>query len=223
MKALHVLRTIIFVVAALLTAMTTSRAAVAPATMPPPDPAHLHPEVRRMVSELALIVAARDLRALEQHLAADAVISFGGDYGAEGLRTVWEPERTETTLWHELGEILRLGGVEAIDDGVREWRAPYPSFIDIDDPDSDPHGYVVVTGERVALRAAPDPDADVVARVDHAVLAAGCEGTEAWTCIDWNGRMAYVRSDLARFPVGQRITVRVSGSGWTITSFVAGD
>lgn len=190
------------------------------ATVPPPDPAALSPQVRRAVAELERIVAARDLAALEAHVAEGAKMSFGGGT----LREVWEPERDGgAALWRELGEILRLGGVETRTDADgAQWSAPYPSFAGEGKYD-DPFTALVVTGTRVALRQAPAPDARVVARVDHAVLDGNCDGTDAWACVRWQGRPAYVHHSLVRSPIDHRLSMDVGGDGWKIVFFVAGD
>ena len=189
----------------------------------PPDPGQFDTGTRKAVAELRRIVEMRDLPSFEQHLAADATISFGGDHGPAGLDNVWSPQNADTRLWSELAAILAIGGVEARDAAKLEWRAPYPSFVEISDQSLSGYDYVVVLGSRVALRATPDTSAQILARVDHAVLRTRCADTSRWTCVDWNGEPAYVRSDLVRSPVGQRIIIAIDGDRWTITSFVGGD
>ena len=200
-----------------------SMAQAANPTLPPPDPAQLSPQVRRAVDELRNIVARHDLAALERHVSADANMSFGGAApGAAGLREVWEPQRPDTPLWHELAEILRLGGVETSVNGEIAWSAPYPSFAG-ENIYQDPYGAFIVTGTQVALRKSPDIGAPVVARVDYAVLESDCSGTEDWICVRWNDAPAFVRSSLVRSPVDQRLSMRVTADHWSITFFVAGD
>lgn len=206
----------VLLVAAL--ALLPARAEIA--TVPPPDPAAISPQVRRAVAGFERIVAARDLAALEAHIADEAKMSFGGGT----LREVWQTERDGgAALWRELAEILRLGGVETrIDDGGVEWSAPYPAFSGEGTYD-DPFQALIVTGSRVALRLSPSPRARIVARVDHAVLVADCDGTDTWACVRWEGRPVYVHDSLVRSPIDHRLSMKVDGEDWKIAYFVAGD
>ncbi|HJR73537.1 MAG TPA: hypothetical protein VJ806_07835 [Luteimonas sp.] len=209
-------------IAACLAFCATVAQAATP-TLLPPDPARLPPDVRRAIAELDSIVARRDLAALERHIAADAKMSFGGsEPGAAGLREVWEPQRPDTELWSTLAEILRLGGVAEASGAERSWSAPYPSFAG-EELYEDPFSAFIVTGTGVALRAAPSSGARVRARVDYAVLNSDCEGTEDWVCVRWEGAPAYVHQSLARSPIDHRLSLNVTGTGWSILFFVAGD
>lgn len=192
-----------------------------------PDPATFSPDVRAAVAELTDIVARRDLAAFKQHLLPTATISFGGDYGPEGLDTVWEPQRSDTRLWIELEEILRLGGVQEVDnDGTREWCAPLASCMEFGLPeDVTGYDYLVVTATDVAVRAQPDASAPVLERTGRGptalVLADG--DTDAWRAVRVQGRVGYVRADLARSPVDYRIRLRIDPQDWHVALFVGGD
>jgi hypothetical protein len=181
--------------------------------------------VRAAVDELGAIVARRDLAAFKRRLRPDTTISFGGDVGPEGLDMVWEPQRADTTLWVELDEILRLGGVQqAGEEGVPHWCAPWPACVDVNiTPELSAYDHVVVTGTGVAVRAAPDAGAPLLARVGHVSLPLAEAGQGTWWAVRWQGGTGYVRSDLARSPIDLRITLQVDGEDWRILYFVAGD
>lgn len=204
--------------------LCTAFAKAATATLPPPDPADLDPQVRHAVAEFERIVANRDLGAFERHIAPDAKMSFGGDEpGVAGLREVWSPQRPDTELWRELDRIVALGGVQSAENGKLVWSAPYPAFAGPDDLYEDPFSTFIVTGTRVALRSAPDEGADVLARVDYAVLNSDCDGTERWICVRWDGKPAYVHESVVRSPVDHRLSMEIAGGDWKIAYFVAGD
>jgi len=193
----------------------------------PPDPATFSPQVRAAVAELHDIVARRDLAAFKRHLLAETTISFGGDYGPQGLDTMWAPQRSDTRLWTALGEILRLGGMqEASQEGAPQWCAPWAACMDFDLP-GDLTGYdvVVVSGTHVAVRAQPDAGAPLLGRTGPAVLvlADAQDGDEPWAVVRWHGGVGYVRKDLARSPVDLRITLQIDPDDWHIRYFVAGD
>jgi hypothetical protein len=196
---------------------------------PPPaaqDPSQLDAAVRDAVDALTRIVARRDLDGFKRHLRADTRISFGGDAGPEGLDLVWEPTRPDTKLWQALETILALGGVQQSDEtGAPTWCAPWPSCIDVTpDPALTAYDVVVVTGTDVAVRAAPSTSAAVLGRASHeALVLAPGQQPEHWWAVQWRGGVGYVRGDLARSPVDQRITLRVDAQGWTVLYFVAGD
>lgn len=207
--------------------------AMAQGTVTPPAAAHdrsqLDTAVRVAVDELTDIVARRDLDGFKRHLRADAKITFGGDVGPQGLDLVWEPTRTDTRLWQALETILALGGVQETDEnGTPQWCAPWPSCIDVTaDPALTGYDVVVVTGTRVAVRARPAADAPLLGRASHRSLVLAddrfAEGAQDWWAVQWQGGTGYVRGDLARSPIDQRIALRVDAQGWTVVYFVAGD
>ena len=202
-------------------------------TVTPPaaahDPSRLDVAVRHAVAELTDIVARRDLDGFRQHLRADAKITFGGDVGPQGLDLVWEPTRSDTKLWRALQEILALGGVQETDEyGTPQWCAPWPACVDVTaDPALTGYDVVVVTGTGVAVRARPAADAPVLGRASHRTLVLAddnfAQGAQDWWAVQWQGRTGYVRGDLARSPVDQRIALRVDARGWSVVYFVAGD
>ena len=180
--------------------------------------------MRAAVTELADIVARRDITALKRHLPADAKISFGGDMGPAGLDMAWEPARPDTQLWNTLREILALGGLQSKDEAAWEWCAPYPACADgAIAPGLTGYDYVVVTGTAVAVRSAPSTDAALLGRVSHDVLELADANEAGWWQVKWHGATGYVRHDLARSPIDYRITLRVSQDGWSILYFVGGD
>ena len=202
-------------------------------TLPPPDPAALSPAARRMVAELTRIVADRDLAALERHTGSAARKS--GDSEGRLLREVWRTAAPDTPLWEELEDMLRLGGVEQVDAaaGERIWCAPYTTCLPYGPAErpydaSEPFETVVVTGTRVALRAAPRADAPLLARVDHAVLRTA-RNTEydcwegAWRCVTWRGRPAYVSATWVRAVAGPDLQIRLLHNGdWRIEGYGGG-
>lgn len=177
------------------------------------------------MTELADIVARRDLAALKRHLQDDAKISFGGDAGPSGLDMVWEPTRPDTQLWRTLREILALGGTQSKRETAWEWCAPYPACADVVvAPGLTGYDYVVVTGSAVAVRNAPSADAALLGRVSHDVLELADTNEAEWWQVKWHGTTGYVQRDLARSPIDYRITLSITRQGgWSILYFVGGD
>ena len=217
-------RTLLF---AMLMAAGSAAAADDPVLAPPTQA--LPPAARAMRDDLRRIVAARDLQGLRAHVREDTTLSFGGDAGPQGFDAVWTSDAAAIReLWRVLDALLALPGVAQQEDGKTTYCAPYvfclpyPADIDVFDAQ-------VVLGRDVALRARPDPQAPVVARVGQVVLTAIDDATGAstpgWVHVRLaSGQQGYIAGALLRSPIDYRISLIDEGDGrWSIQYFVAGD
>ena len=100
----------------------------------------------------------------------------------------------------------------------------------------DPFDQVFVLGAQVRVRAAPAPDAAVLAVVSCRVLRRDPEGERRLPAPatedvdpDWvpvalpDGRRGFVAARFAHSPVGHRAVFERRGGGWRMTHFLAGD
>jgi len=201
-----------------------NREAGAAGTLMPIDEAGGDPGFEAFRAGLVAAVERRDSAAVLAALDPHIRWSFGDDTGIEGFRARWFGDDPPADLWEELGEVLSLGGTFA---GDTMFVAPYtfsrwPSELDS-------YSHVVVTAADVPLRAAPLPDAEVLAEVSHAIylldsnrqLALSLDG---WTPVDrGTGTPGFIESRHVRLPLDYRAYFQRRGGEWRMAMFLAGD
>jgi hypothetical protein len=208
--------------------MVAGKAAASDDPVLAPPAETLPPALQAVRADLQRIVAARDLQALRAHLREDTTLSFGGDTGPSGFDELWARDPVSAqSLWRELDAILALPGVAREEDGRDVYCSPYvfclpyPDGIDVFDAQ-------VVLGRDVALRAAPDGQSRVLARVGHVVVTRIDDG--AAPAGDWmrvrlaSGQEGFIATYLLRSPIDYRLSIIDEGAGrWRFQYFVAGD
>jgi hypothetical protein len=174
---------------------------------------------------LRAAVAARDTAALVAAIDPNVRISFGDEGGIADFRSQWALGAPDSPLWRELETVLGLGGSFR---GDSIFTAPYVFSTWPDELDA--FESVAIVGRDVALRSAPRPDADVLARVSYAVLALPSGGTaprehaEGWLAVRApGGQTAYVAMDFVRQPLDYRAIFSRKDGTWKLVIFVAGD
>jgi hypothetical protein len=201
-------------------ARLTSDEVIVLGTARPVDDAPRHPEFAAFRDSLLGIVERRDTLALFALLTPEVKLSHGGDYGLEGLRTIWEFDQPGTQLWAVLDDVLHHGAVMWSDSA---FVAPYTNTAL---PDSlDPFEHLIVRDTNVMVFITPDTSSTPIARLDYAIVRAGDFHAEpAWRTVRLtDGRSAYVRDEHIRSPIDHRIYFERIAGRWMITVFLAGD
>lgn len=177
-------------------------------------------------TKLTQIVAERSKDRLLALLSPDILNSFGGDGGVAEFIAIWQLDQDpdQSKVWRELAAVLKLG-CHADSEGLSlPWffAAPPPRGFE----DADAFTLHLVTGTGVALRAAPQADAPVIARLDWTVLNTIDEGGEnaRWRHVRLrDGRSGYFSAAYLRSQVDYRALFRRIDGRWMMTAFVAGD
>src|SRR5688572_24197903 len=189
-------------------------------TLLPVDEAAKNPDFLAFRMRLQDIVARKDTAALMEVVHPHIKIGFGGDDGAAAFLEEWKPREPGSTLWKELGEVLRLGGTF---DGPTNFTTPYtfsrwPDGIDAFD-------FAAVTGSNVRIRTAPSLNAPVVTTVSYAILEVVYEQkpVEGWTAVKLDGKTAYLGARYIRSPVDYRARFEYIEGRWRLLMFLAGD
>jgi hypothetical protein len=187
----------------------------------PEDDAPSVAAINAIRDTLLRIVAARDTTALLAFVTPETKLSFGGDEGLEGFRTLWLAPDAVGDLWQVLEDILRHGGSAPSEtEFVAPWwfTARYPEA-------ADPFTSVVAIDSAVPVYAAPDRTSpvlgvlryDIVTVVDTLLPA-------AWTAVRVNdARLGFVSSAAVRSPVGYRLKLERTDGRWRLVFFLAGD
>ena len=186
----------------------------------PVDEASQNPDFLAFRMRLQDIVARKDTAALLEIVHRDIKIGFGGDDGVAAFQQEWKPREPGSTLWKELGEVLRLGGTF---DGPTNFTTPYtfsrwPDGIDAFD-------FGAVTGSNVRIRTAPSPSAPVVETVSYAILEVVYQPNpvDGWTVVKLDGKTAYLDSRYIRSPIDYRARFEYIEGRWRMVMFLAGD
>lgn len=180
------------------------------------------------------IAAARDLAGFMALLTDDVLVSFGGSGGKAEFAAEWAletgPGRVE--FWATLDRLLAHGGWNEAGTAEYPQRQTYPWFFAAWAEDADAEGGFVAN-EEIALRAAPDSDAAVVARLPRAAVlrdrteageAAREQDAHGWLHVTApDGAVGYVRRDDTTPLLGTRLVAIETEQGWRIEAMVAGD
>ena len=183
----------------------------------PRDECTADPAVVKFRSALADAVARRDAMLIVQLAEPDIGLDFGGGAGREEF--VARLQGTGEGSWADLAEVLRLGCALEGDRLTLPWLFAQHAF-------ADPYASLVVTGERVALRAAPRTTSRALARLDWegVEIVGGYEPDKRFQHVRWGKRSGWIATRYLRSVIGYRlIAVREPGGPFRIAMFIAGD
>lgn len=168
---------------------------------------------------LAAAVKARDAAGLATLADPAIVLDFGGGSGREELQRRLRGDRGRE-LWAELDAILRLGCAK----GREGDNVVLPWFFGQDLGEADPYQVLLVSADRVPLRVAPDPSAEVIALVAWH-LADAAEERAGFRKVSLKDEEAkgYIASTALRSPLDYRLVAQRRDGEWRLMAFVAGD
>ncbi|MCV2890059.1 SH3 domain-containing protein [Ruegeria aquimaris] len=191
-------------------------------SFPPQDEAARDPSLVAFRDALRAAVARREIEALTAAACPDLMLSDNGPGGPEELRQFLnDPNADVEARWQVLAETLDAPGYFD-DDGEfwmpYHWRIHLPARIDA------ALSYFT-NGENVNLRAAPDREAPVVARVSFEVVLT--EAADAYrdyqAVILTDGTQGYLHRDFLVQMSGYRAAFAVSPEGaWQLCTFTTG-
>ncbi|QIG53429.1 hypothetical protein G6N82_04050 [Altererythrobacter sp. BO-6] len=169
--------------------------------------------------KLATAVANRDEAMLQPLVAPDIKLSFGGDYGWETMRE-WLRD-PNIRLWDELDKVLALGcSSQGGDNLSMPWL--WGQDLGFDDPFST----FVVVGKDVPLRAAPEPGAPVLRRLNWEavqLLEYPEDGGDIVRILTRQGEVGFTDFASLRSQIDYRLLAERQNGEWIIQYFLAGD
>jgi hypothetical protein len=168
---------------------------------------------------LARVVRARDVEQFVALTTYDIRLDFGGGEGHVALRRRLAEEGEE--LWRELERLLPLGCA------ARDGTLVIPALFARDLGAVDPFGALIVTGERVALRVAPEPGAPALGLLTWTLVEA-VSGTDVDAAyrevrLPECATTGFVARSFLRSPLDYRLLARQVEGNWMIEAFLAGD
>lgn len=190
-----------------------------PVSYPPRDECAKLPGFAAFREKVAAAAKARNADALIA-LADPAInLDFGGGAGLEELRKRLADPKAE--LWRAIAALNGLGC--AVDGGVatQPWI-----FARLPDGFDDASTALYGTGQSLPLRAAPAPDARLLARLTWPVVELEGPAGEA-TAFDKvrlsDGTVGYMETAKLRSLLDYRLIADRQGGEWKITALIAGD
>lgn len=196
----------------LLSALPAAALAQAPCpgllgARPPPPPA-LADTLRR----LGAAVAARDAAALASLAAPDIRTSLGGEPRLP-------PLPADDPAWERIAHALAPGCAPAGPGPGAPWECP-----GLPDAGEEPADEVFLLAHNVRLRAAPAPDAPVLATLSCRVLRGGGPAPEGWIAVTLpDARRGFVAARFAWPRAGHRAVLERRDGAWRLTYLVSGD
>lgn len=202
-----------------LAAGTASAAQAAPALrFPPKDTCAALPGAAAFRASLKAAIAKRDARAFTALADTKVKLDFGGGSGAAELRRRLQSAQGRK-LWQSLDQIAPLGC-------ARQGNAlVMPSFFAEDLGDHDPFSALLVAGNAVRLRAAPNGPTVTSLSWKLVEAASPADRAAAWRKVKVlpSGPTGYVAANFLRSPVDYRLLAERRAGMWKIAAFVAGD
>jgi len=169
-------------------------------------------------SRLAAAVRERDAEALTALAANDIKLDFGGSSGAAELRA--RLANPEWRLWEELETLLALGCAANGEGGITlPWVADQAMTV------ARPGDAMLVTGENVPVRSAPDQAAPAIGTVSWDVVEIDTlrPGDPFQEVALPGGVSGFIPTNTLRNLLDYRLTASSRNGKWSITSFLSGD
>lgn len=185
----------------------------------PVDEATRDTSLVRFRARLVQAVERRDTAAVLAASSPRIRLSFGDDMGIPSLR---DRLRRDSTLWHELHDVLTHGG-RFYDDTT--FTAPY--WFNYPGNDADAFEHVIAIETMVPVRGRPEAGAPIISTLSREVVKRGPDDAAlpaGWQSVTLrDGRRGFVLARQTRNPIGYRINLVRSGGRWLIVTFIAGD
>lgn len=191
-----------------------------PGRYTPRDECVAVPDAPEFRASIADVVRRRDVTAFVALASDDVMLDYGGGAGRKELRERLTG-KDGPELWKELDALLALGCAYS------EGQLVMPWFFAQDLGDADPYSTVVVLGDSVPMRSAPNKASAIKRRLNWqvVVIPADFQPEKAFQYVRVIGRngAGYVASDMLRSQLGYRLIAERRGDWWRVTAFIAGD
>jgi hypothetical protein len=193
------------------------------------------------VTDLKMIIATHNDKALMGIIDSNIKLSFGDYQGIADFRRTWMLDRTETPIWSNLSRLIRVGGTM----DAKGETVCFPYLFAASIPDSvDLIKVFFVTGDHVAIRSRPDSSSriigylgdEIVYRSGDTLPVAPCKNKrhahyfQAGERQDWvavttfdHQVTGYVYWDYLWSPFDYRMFVSRRNGKWKITCLISGE
>ena len=204
------------------------QAARAKSKLLPVDEGLTDPGFSEFRAKLAQTVEKRDAVSLLAAVAEDVLNTTGEEKGKLAFRKRWKPEDSQSEVWRQLGDILRLGG--RFNPAKTTFTAPFV-YTELPPAPTDHVKEVgVILGKDVSLRSAPSAKSRLVEKRYHEIvmLLFGERpwfedldgGEDPWFGVPLpGGEMAYVSGRFLRCPLDYHARFRKMRTVWWLTEF----
>ena len=207
---------------AFLAALFLIAAPAAAKTLKPVNESAKDPALAEMIATLLKACDDKDFKPFEAALSPDAIAGFGGETGVQGFKDVYGIDDPNTTFYADFKAALLAGGA-FMDETT--YAAPYTYALWPEDLDS--FAWVVATGDKTMLYAAPKDGAKTLADVTHQYLEIVEEDPgvtpEGWAHVKSGMKSGYVKQGEYASPIGPRAVFQKTTNRWWLGAFVAGD
>jgi hypothetical protein len=193
-------------------------------TLFPVDEADEDPSLLQFRQKLLQAIDRRDWSFLASILSPTIAVGFGDKPNtAQEFMRHWSQDGQDSSVWYELGKVMKMGGAFVDFNGRHQFIAPYVSSSWPKNMDC--FSYAAVIAPSVRLHIGPGLGTKPIG-----VLSYDLVKIQAWT-VDrkWvkvsteKGLSGYISSDSVRSPINYRAAFERIGDRWVMVSFVSGD
>jgi len=192
----------------------------------PVDEASSDPSFATFRETLKGVVKRKDTTALLAVIDPKIRASFGAENGLPAFRKMWKLDQSDSKLWRELEEVLRLGGsFKTLPDGPKVFWAPY-TFSNFPEDGSDAFTTLIVIDSDVPLKSEARASSKTLGTLSHDLvqIASGDRFDGDWRkVVTSNGVSGYLPGAKVRSHIDYRAGFEKKTGQWTMTIFVAGD
>jgi hypothetical protein len=198
----------------------------------PRDEADKNSEFKKFLDQLMVAIEEKDVDFIKKHIDDNILFDFGYDPGVENFYEKWELNKNpdKSTLWRELYDILKLGGV-FIDENKTNFEAPY---IWVDFPRTyDGFEYGAITDKNIKVYSKANIESDVICELNYNIVKViewhipiydDANQVSLWSKVQLpSGERGYVIDEYIRSPIDYRIGIMLKNGVWKINMFIAGD
>ncbi len=203
--------------------LLTQAQGVAALRLYPVDDTARDPAFRSFVKKLRSAVETRNTAALRKLVDSEVVVGPATeDAGWAQFNARWRPDDSESELWPALGDLLALGFIR---EHPALFLSPYLVWRFPDDLDRARH--LVVTRDKVALRAAPSLKAPAPASVSFEIVEQLArpehgEGLGQWVLVrTFDGETGYLNTRDVMSPLMPRAQFGIRHGRWNLIALEA--
>lgn len=179
-----------------------------------------------------LIAAAerKDANAITAMVDPKIKNGFGGNDGISNFKKSWKLTSKNSEFWAEFLPVIKNGGGFGKGGDAKLFVAPY-TFSDWPD-DVDGFEHMVIFGNNVNLREAPNTESRVIERLSYnivtidanASIGSSAEGKYKWYKVSTlGGKTGFVSAEFVRSHIDYRAGFEKKRGVWKMTFFLAGD
>lgn len=173
--------------------------------------------------QLINAIEKRDSNFIYGILDSNVINSLGGDIGIDNFKKLWDLSNVNSPFWHEMREVISLGGNIYEEMGEIIFLAPY--VYSMWNEKYDPFDYVAVIKDNAELMSEPDDNSYILKILSYDILRfIDFDVTGEWVNVETLSKnRGWIRHEEIRSPLNYRAEFILQNGKWSLVFFASGD